>query len=248
MRGHTRRPQQRGLLPPGHGDGAGGLSAQPALSGGRRRALAARPLPAGAGVHCLSGGAAGARARRGGLAELGGPFAAIFFASGGMGGARAQDGLSAICFPSNAANTPLEVLEHFLPTTFTRHELRSDSAGRGRWRGGLGQTLEFEVEAAWPVSVAFWTSHTEFTASGLCGGEPGALGAVLLNGEAIDPRRQRLIECGDRVTLHLPGGGGFGPPEQRDVDAMRADSEDGLVRPDAAGRDYGRAVVLGPAR
>ncbi|MBI4504094.1 MAG: hydantoinase B/oxoprolinase family protein, partial [Chloroflexi bacterium] len=51
-----------------------------------------------------------------GRQNTGSPFAAIFFASGGMGGARAQDGLSAICFPSNAANTPLEVLEHFLPT------------------------------------------------------------------------------------------------------------------------------------
>lgn len=177
-----------------------------------------------------------------GQREGGGGFAGIFFASGGMGGARGQDGISAICFPSNAANTPLEVLEHFLPLTLLRHELRTDSAGAGQWRGGLGQTLELEVEATWPVSLALWTSHTQFAPSGLCGGRPGALGTVLLNDQPIDAKYQRLIHHGDRLTAHLPGGGGFGPAARRDPDALRADVVDGLVSAEAVACDYGKPL------
>jgi N-methylhydantoinase B len=173
-------------------------------------------------------------------------FAGMFFANGGMGGAQGQDGISAISFPSNVSNTPIEVLEHLFPLFFTRHELRPDSAGPGQWRGGFGQVLELEFEAAWPTTVALWTSRTQYPPMGLRGGRPAMGGGVLLNGEPINSKFQRLVYRGDRLTLMLPGGGGFGPAEARDRQALLEDIADGLVTETGA-QAYGRAMVA-PSR
>lgn len=175
-------------------------------------------------------------------------FAGLFFYNGGMGGAHGQDGISCAAFPSNASNAPIEVLEHLFPLAFARYELRSDSAGPGRWRGGLGQTVEFVVEASWPATLALWTSRTRYAATGLRGGQSGGLGGVLLNGEPISSGRQRLISAGDRVTLEVPGGGGFGPPELRERAALLSDVADGLVSAAAARSSYGPVPALAAHR
>lgn len=175
-------------------------------------------------------------------------FAGLFFYNGGMGGAHGQDGISCAAFPSNASNAPIEVLEHLFPLAFARYELRSDSAGPGRWRGGLGQTVEFVVEASWPATLALWTSRTRYAATGLRGGQSGGLGGVLLNGEPISSGRQRLISAGDRVTLEVPGGGGFGPPELRERAAVLSDVADGLVSAAAARSSYGPVPALAAHR
>jgi N-methylhydantoinase B len=52
---------------------------------------------------------------------------------------------------------------------------------------------------------------------------------VLVNGEAVDPKRQHVVPPGGTVELRTPGGGGHGPPERRDPALVAADKMDGYV-------------------
>ncbi|MBI4505167.1 MAG: hydantoinase B/oxoprolinase family protein [Chloroflexi bacterium] len=176
-----------------------------------------------------------------GVRESNRPFAGMFFFNGGMAGAKGQDGLTCVSFPSNLSNTPTEVLEHLFPLHFVRKEIRADSGGAGQGRGGCGQTVECVVENPTPVTVAFMASRISEAPEGLFGGAPGKLGSVLLNGEWINPKFRRTLQPGDRLALNTPGGGGFGPPAQRDRLALCADVEDGVVSAEATAREYSLA-------
>ena len=50
---------------------------------------------------------------------------------------------------------------------------------------------------------------------------------------------------GDEVVIESPGGGGYGPPSERDPEAVRRDVLDGLVSPRGAREQYGVAVSDG---
>ena len=63
-----------------------------------------------------------------------------------------------------------------------------------------------------------------------------------VNGEVIHPKGQQILAPGDRVTLHEPGGGGFGLAKERPRDKVLADIENGFVTPEGASRDYGVEV------
>ena len=80
----------------------------------------------------------------------GGNFAFAFFACGGMGARPTKDGLSVTSFPSGIQNVSTEVIESAAPIVFHERELRCDSGGAGRHRGGLGQVIRFEVRTDGP--------------------------------------------------------------------------------------------------
>ncbi|MCF3934708.1 hydantoinase B/oxoprolinase family protein [Acuticoccus sp. M5D2P5] len=143
--------------------------------------------------------------------HAGKPFAFLFFLNGGQGATAAKDGYPAVSFPSNLGNTPIEVLEAQAPVRVIERSLRDGSGGAGSFRGGDGQTTELKILADSPVTVSFMANRLEIPAAGLNGGEPGAPGAVLLNGTPFDPREISVIHPGDVLTLKTPGGGGFGP-------------------------------------
>ena len=148
-----------------------------------------------------------------GMRDSGRPFAGMFFFNGGMGGARGQNGLDCVSFPSNLSNTPIEVLEHLFPLEFERKEIAEGTGGRGQWHGGDGQTLDCRVANATPITVSFMASHINRPAEGLAGGASGSLGQVTVNGEPINPKFRRILQPGDRLVLTTPGGGGSGAPE-----------------------------------
>ncbi|MFC6672238.1 hypothetical protein [Marinobacterium aestuariivivens] len=50
------------------------------------------------------------------------------------------------------------------------------------------------------------------------------------------------ISPGERVTNINPGGGGYGDPFGRDVEAVLADFRNGLVSLEGAEREYGVAI------
>ena len=58
--------------------------------------------------------------------------------NGGTGARPDKDGLSATAYPSGVRGTPVEIAESQTPLIFWRKELRPDSGGAGRTRGGLG--------------------------------------------------------------------------------------------------------------
>lgn len=177
------------------------------------------------------------------------PFTFTLFQCGGAGARASKDGLSATGFPSGVAGVPAEVVEALAPLVVHRRELRTDSGGAGRQRGGLGQWSEvgYRGDGLWFLSPM--VDRTRHAAQGLAGGKPGAVGAVLLS-DGQRPRPKALVTLTPhmRVQLNPPGGGGYGDPRERPAEQVLADVVNGYVSLEAAEQEYGVAVrFLGPA-
>jgi N-methylhydantoinase B len=171
-----------------------------------------------------------------GVRANGRPYANMFFYNGGMGGNARGDGVTCLSWPSNVSSTSIELSEHIAPLRFHHKRLRPDSGGAGRHRGGLGQEILIESRSETPIAVSFLAERTVIPAFGIEGGRPGATGALRINGEAVDPKRQYVLRHGDTVSLATPGGGGHGDPRARDPAALAADLAAGYVTGDAAYR------------
>ena len=74
---------------------------------------------------------------------------------------------------------------------------------------------------------------------GINGGQPGQVGTVYINGEVITRFPPIDFMPGDEIDLHLPGGGGFGPVEERPEEEVQQDLALGYITPAGAQRDYG---------
>lgn len=179
------------------------------------------------------------------------PFSLTLFQSGGTGARAAKDGLTTTGFPSGVAGVPAEVIETLTPLVQHRRELRTDSGGAGRFRGGLGQTTEMACRGEGPWSVSTLIDRTRFGAGGLDGGRAGAVGELSLSSEEPAPPKTVLqLGEGVHVRLALPGGGGYGDPLSRDAELVLVDVVDGYVSIERAREDYGVAVdyLGGPDR
>lgn len=173
-------------------------------------------------------------------------FAYIFFSAGGMGARANRDGLSATAFPSGITGVPAEAIEAVAPVIMHRRALIPDSGGAGRFRGGLGQEMELEVVTGHVAVHSPMYDRTRISARGFSGGEAGSLGEVVHSeGHSLHPKRRYTLQPGERVTLRLPGGGGYYPPWQRDLQAVAVDVHQGYVSLEAAAERYG--VVIDPA-
>jgi N-methylhydantoinase B len=177
----------------------------------------------------------------------GAPFSDLMFVMGGMGARAGRDGLHCMSFPANSSNLPVEVLEQGLPVRVRRRALRPDSGGAGRFRGGCGQVYELESLADTPITVRAEHGKLATAPRGLRGGLPGSAGGLYLNGRAVPDKLPLSLHRGDVLALHVPGSGGMYAPRARDARALARDIADGLVTPDAALRDYGRAPELDDA-
>jgi N-methylhydantoinase B len=171
-------------------------------------------------------------------------FVTVFFAAGGMGARPNKDGLSCHSFPSGIATTPVEVIETTSPLVVRRKELRPDSGGPGRFRGGLGQTIEVEVRTGEPFVVSSLSDRMKYAAEGYLGGKPGARGGFKTSrGTRPNIKLSQRFPQGTGFTLDLPGGGGFHDPRERAPEAVATDVAEGLVSPSAAEREYGLRVT-----
>jgi len=159
------------------------------------------------------------------------PFATVLFFNGGMGGTAAKDGASVMSWPSNISATPVEIAEREAPLFFGCKALRPGSGGEGEFRGGLGEEIRFTSVHDSPLAIVFLTERLKEAAPGLRGGGPGALGAVLINGEPVDSRRPHVLNPGDEVVLRTPGGGGYGPAAARAAQRLDRDLAQGYVVP-----------------
>ncbi|MFH5926895.1 hydantoinase B/oxoprolinase family protein [Roseomonas xinghualingensis] len=161
----------------------------------------------------------------------GSPIANQFFMNGGYGASVEHDGANVLSWPSNVSAAPVEMIEQGNPFRIRHRRLRTGTGGAGMHRGGTGQEWAFESRSATPVAITFMAERTkpEAAARGLAGGGAGEPGAVLIDGAMVDPKRQHILNPGSTVELRTPGGGGFGPPSQRDPIHVQRDQEDGLV-------------------
>lgn len=174
---------------------------------------------------------------RGGVQVSGGTselqdFEVMTFNSGGMGARLTRDGLNGTAFPSGVRTMPVEATENFAPVIFWKKELRPDSGGAGRTRGGLGQIIEIGAknEAEFGVNAIF--DRVDNPPRGRQGGQVGAAGWVGLAGghdRTLQAKGFQVIPKGEHLLLLLPGGGGMGDPSERDPELTRSDVANGLV-------------------
>ena len=158
---------------------------------------------------------------------------------GGRGGQPTMDGMLPVAYPNNSTITPCEVLESQSPILFRRKELRPDSGGPGRHRGGLGQVIVFEHVGKAPAIFSLTSDRITTLPQGLAGGEPGRIGKVVINGEEIFLFPAIELMPGDIVELHFAGGGGFGRVAERSPEKVRRDLEEGYISVEGAREGYG---------
>ena len=137
---------------------------------------------------------------------------------------------------------PAEVLEATYPVRIDAFELRTDSGGPGKFRGGLGLTKKYTVLAPLTVSTGFERSRCP--PWGVLGGADGEPSKVIIEqpgekGEVV-LKDERPVAEGGRVIVETGGGGGYGPPEDRSADSIAADIHYGYVSEEAAEEDYCR--------
>jgi N-methylhydantoinase B len=171
-------------------------------------------------------------------------FNLTIFQCGGTGARPTKDGLNNIGFPSGVAGVPAEVIENLTAMMLERREIKPDSGGPGRFRGGCGQYTTFRTTSGLPWSMAGMRDRTKFRAKGYLGGQDGAIGEFFLsNGERPNPKAYLTLEPDVSATLELPGGGGFFEPFSRDPEAVLEDVISGYVTVEGAERDYGVKIT-----
>ncbi|RCV50124.1 hydantoinase B/oxoprolinase family protein [Marinitenerispora sediminis] len=156
---------------------------------------------------------------------------------------------------SNLSNNPVETVETEIGVRVLRYALRPDSGGPGRWRGGTGLELSFEVGSDDARLLARGLERLRFRPWGVAGGRSGAPAELVVNEGTPGERRLGKIDVlglarGDVVTLRTSGAGGYGDPFDRPAEEVLADVRRGVVSVAAARRDYGVAVAVtahGPA-
>lgn len=169
------------------------------------------------------------------------PFGVISIALGGVGGRPGKDGLATTAFPSGIGAIPLEITEMQCPLYFRHKEYLPDSGGAGEWRGGLSQRIEVANREPVPFAISAATfDRIRFAAQGRDGGKPGRKGIARLgSGRELPDKGIHLVPENDSLVVELPGGGGFGKPEDRDRDMVRQDLQSGLISEQSARDDYG---------
>jgi N-methylhydantoinase B len=167
---------------------------------------------------------------------------------GGYGAGPTHDGEDQLDDPlGNCKNTPVEALELSQPfVRVKRYELRPDSGGPGRYRGGLGAVREY-VALRDGIHMSVYSDRFEHVAPGVWGGSPGTSAYLTIyraNGhvERLGPKGSATLDAGDRLEVGIGGGAGFGDPRERSRAAIVADVRTGKVSPEAAREHYGAAL------
>jgi N-methylhydantoinase B len=128
---------------------------------------------------------------------------------GGQGACPDADGPSGIHVAmSNALITPVEALELLYPLRVERWHLRTGSGGSGKHHGGDGVVRELRVLEDCRLSVL--AERRTHAPRGEQGGEDGAHGRTLVNGEEQPAKVTKQLRAGDLIRIETPGGGGFG--------------------------------------
>ncbi|WP_417433043.1 hydantoinase B/oxoprolinase family protein [Hoeflea sp.] len=165
---------------------------------------------------------------------------------GGIGATARADGIDVMsCHVTNCPIPPIEATEIEAPVLYLRREFATDTGGAGRWRGGMGQILEYKVLGVKPL-FHHTSQKSVITPQGLMGGMPADGGGWVINRGKAGERRLpyaigdvEFLVQGDTVTHISPGGGGYGDPAERTRAQILADIDAGLISRDAARRDYG---------
>jgi N-methylhydantoinase B len=164
----------------------------------------------------------------------------LTFNSGGSGARPTLDGMSATAFPSGVMTMPAEATEQVGPVIIWRKELRPDSGGAGKFRGGLGQYMVVGAREGHEFDIQAMFDRVDHPARGRQGGEDGAPTTIRQNdGTPMKGKGKQFVPHGNRVEMAFPGGAGYGAPGERDKDAVRRDLAREYISAKAARDAYG---------
>ena len=169
----------------------------------------------------------------------------LTFNSGGSGARPEHDGLNATAFPSGVMTMPIEATEHTGPVIIWRKELRPDSGGPGKQRGGLGQYMEVGAREGHEFDFQAMFDRVDHPARGRQGGMDGGTTTIAQDdGTEMRGKGKQFVPHGRKVMLAFPGGAGYGKPEQRDIESVKQDLLYGYITADTAKNDYGLSDKL----
>ena len=153
---------------------------------------------------------------------------------GGTGAYDTGDGSDVVeSDATNGMNMPVEAMEMDFPLRLLRSELRPDSGGDGRHRGGLGYIREYEALAD-GITLTHRGEHHYSNPRGILGGGAGSRAVSVVtraNGatETVPSKLMTVLNRGDRLSIHTAGGGGYGLAAGRTRAARDQDAKDGKV-------------------
>jgi N-methylhydantoinase B len=177
----------------------------------------------------------------------------LFQARPGGGGSIGGDGYNSVGEWHSAGGIKfgsIEVAEVRFPFLFKQHEFRPDSGGEGEYRGGTGGDLEMVIETDKPALGNTAGDGVRHGARGMLGGKDGATHDYALH--SVDGTVRQLktkevgivIRPGDTLVVHSGGGGGWGDPAKRAVEALARDEKLGLTTSGSAKPAAGGAKRL----
>jgi len=172
----------------------------------------------------------------------------------GLGGRSQADGIDGIqANMTNTMNTPIEEIERSYPLLIKQYELRPDSAGPGRYRGGSGIIRSYQALVN-DITVTVLADRGRNRPRGLFGGGPGAWTEVTLYKKMAKGKTRKIklpvkitvvLHKGDIIEIETAGGGGYGKPRSRAKSKIRDDIGNGIIsRPYAKRANY-RIPVAG---
>ena len=164
----------------------------------------------------------------------------LTFNSGGSGARPGLDGMNATAFPSGVMTMPVEATEQVGPVIIWRKELRADSGGDGRYRGGLGQYMEVGAQDGHEFDLQAMFDRVHHPARGRRGGGSGSPTTITQDdGTMMQGKGKQFVGSGRTVRMAFPGGGGYGDPADRDKAAVARDLANGYITAETAASVYG---------
>jgi N-methylhydantoinase B len=177
------------------------------------------------------------------------PFLSREVLGGGSGGRTYADGNDAIHIVPDSRNQPAEFTETRFPLLVEKLALRTDSAGAGTRRGGLG--YEKHYRALVDCRTIVTADRVRLGCYGVNGGKAGQPFCVTVDLDGAPRELGGLVDgepvlAGQIVRVVTTGGGGWGDPLAREPELVRDDVIEDRVSLQAARDDYG-VILIKPA-
>lgn len=164
----------------------------------------------------------------------------LTFNSGGSGARPELDGMNATAFPSGVMTMPVEATEQVGPVVIWRKELRPDSGGAGKQRGGLGQFMDVGAREGHEFDISAMLDRVDHPARGRQQGLPGGATEISRDdGERMRGKGRQFVPAGKHVQMKFPGGAGYGSSKDRDTNAVKRDLALGYISAEQAAARYG---------
>ncbi|MEK9931005.1 MAG: hydantoinase B/oxoprolinase family protein [Rhodospirillaceae bacterium] len=178
--------------------------------------------------------------------DKGSSYVMYVISGGGYGGSSHGDGISNGCSTIGISKTtPIEVMEQYYPVLFEEFSLHEGSGGAGKYRGGFGVNYKIKLRRG-EARASMVMDHGRTGPLGALGGEDGATNKVKVERDGVvytPPHLSKdqdiILKAGDTVRVSTPGGGGFGPPLERDPHLVDRDVKRGYYSKDEAKEKFG---------